>query len=81
MAWTRVAAHRRAVSGRYRPPAVSRCRGAVSHEAEGRGGARGGGVDRVGPQARASEVGHTIDGGPHDTLLPTPRPPAEPQAL
>ena len=49
-------ASRGAQAGGVRPPAASRCRGgraplrgAASHEAEGRGRARGGGADRVGP--------------------------------
>ena len=50
-------ASRGAQAGGVRPPAASRCRGggraplrgAASHEAEGRCGARGGGAGRVGP--------------------------------
>ena len=49
LACARAAANRRAVSGPRRPPLP--LRGAASHEAEGRGGARGGGVGRVGPLA------------------------------
>ena len=56
VAWARPAAHRRAVSGPRGPPVRSRgsvpggrapLRGAVSHEAKGRGRARGGGAGRV----------------------------------
>ena len=56
--WTRAAAHRRAVSGDRRPRSAAAspgCGGRVpsgpSHEAEGRGGARGGDAGRVGPPA------------------------------
>ena len=60
-AWTRSAAHRRAVSGDRRPPSGPRrragakgarrapLRGGASHEAEGRGGARTGRAGLVGP--------------------------------
>ena len=63
-AWTRSAAHRRAVSGDRRPPSGPRrragakgarrasLRGGASHEAEGRGGARTGRAGLVGPGRR-----------------------------
>ena len=51
-AWTRSPAHKRAVVRPPPPPPTRRgapLRGGASHEAKGRGGARGGGTGRVGP--------------------------------